>query len=230
MPHTRVWVRVLVMPLSPVPETSSVCSVAAVSFITQRWPDAFGVRAHRWSAAQFVIAAPTPSRDGVVLGCLPPPPAAGAELADKLKAERVKQLEGRREVLSRFRKRNHRDSASSSDDEQPDHLKRDPDASESDEETGPLLPWQIAKKEEGAALELTRRRGLVAGCSWFAAAVCLWLQRGRPRPRCTAAAASVVVAGTLLSGCATQARLAAKTRAPTRPLRPSGTRQPRIRR
>ena len=73
----------------------------------------------------------------------------GKELAAKLKAERVKQLEGRKEVLSRFRRRNHRDSASSSDDEQPDHLKRDSDASESDEATGPLLPWQIAQKEQG---------------------------------------------------------------------------------
>lgn len=85
------------------------------------------------------------SRVGLVVG--------GPEdaLAKKLGEERVRLEKGRKEVLSRFRRRNHRDSASSSDDEQPDHLKKGSDESSSDSDgaKGPLLPWQVAERHAG---------------------------------------------------------------------------------
>ena len=90
---------------------------------------------------------------GYLHGSVPHHRCPENNLKHKLASERERQLKGRKEVLSRFRRRNHRDSASSSDDEQPLHLRKDPDASSEeesgDEPKGPLLPWQLAKRQAG---------------------------------------------------------------------------------
>ena len=71
-------------------------------------------------------------------------------LDSQLSTEHRNLEEGTRERLKRFRRRNHRDSASSSEDDTPEHLKKLSDGE--DDNTAALLPWQLEQRQKGGWL------------------------------------------------------------------------------